>query len=163
MRKILLLLLALSAAMVFAWACNNGDDDDNDDNDTSIDDDNDTAVDDDDDDDDNDDNDDNDDDNDDNDDNDTTPTPPEYPNNHDVTWNCYTCHASVFMGVTTKEPHNHAYTAPGQCVGCHQEGDFTNPPYEGGHNWNQNCLLCHAGKHGKTWQSKNECLVCHGE
>jgi len=93
---------------------------------------------------------------------DDTVAAPTYPNNHSATWNCYLCHSNNFLGVTTPEPHGHAYTAPDQCVGCHQEGAWTNPPYHGGHNWNQNCLGCHGNHHGKNWQDKNQCLVCHG-
>jgi hypothetical protein len=155
LKRIWFLLFALLLAGAFVDAC----DDDDDDNDTSDDDDNNDDTDDDDDD-------DNDNDDNDNDNDDTTANGPDYPMNHAATWDCYICHETNFMGVTTPEPHGHTYVAPGDCVDCHEEGDFNNPPYAGGHNWGQNCTaaLCHgANQHGKTFANKNQCLVCHGD
>lgn len=88
---------------------------------------------------------------------------PTYPNNHKTSWDCYICHEESLMGVTTKEPHSRQYASPTECINCHQMGNWTNPYYAGGHNWSQNCLSCHANSHSKSWQEKDQCLVCHGE
>jgi hypothetical protein len=88
---------------------------------------------------------------------------PDYPQNHNSAWNCYACHDTNFLGVTTPEPHGGLYTAPEQCAGCHQQGDWNNPYYEGGHSWSLNCVNCHHDKHNNGLDEKAQCLVCHGE
>ncbi|NLH50953.1 MAG: hypothetical protein GX444_20450 [Myxococcales bacterium] len=88
---------------------------------------------------------------------------PQYPNNHTSTWNCYICHASNFNGAP-KEPHQHQYTAPDQCTQCHSMSNHGSPNHGGtpeDHDPSSNCLNCHSGMHGKSWQDKNQCLVCH--
>jgi hypothetical protein len=88
--------------------------------------------------------------------------PPKYPSNHAASWNCYLCHQTALMGCATREPHSHAYTAPDQCVQCHQQGTFTYGGCAGGHNFGQNCITCHgATHHGKTFQNADQCKVCH--
>jgi hypothetical protein len=92
---------------------------------------------------------------------DDTGGPPTYPNNHDAGWDCYTCHESDFNGAPG-EPHGHSYTAPDDCVGCHDEGDWTNDSdAPDAMNQGQDCRTCHVDQHGKTWEAPEECLVCH--
>ena len=89
-------------------------------------------------------------------------TPPTYPDNHNAAWNCYTCHATDFNGAVG-EPHKGQYTAPSQCITCHQMGTWVNP-FEStlpAHNLTQNCWTCHPSHHGQSWTDRNECLVCH--
>ena len=94
-------------------------------------------------------------------DDDTGSGAPTYPSNHDSSWDCYICHETDFNGAPG-EPHGHAYNAPTDCVGCHEMGDWVNDP-SGPSAMNRllNCLTCHSGQHGKTWQDKSQCRVCH--
>lgn len=91
---------------------------------------------------------------------DDTAAAPTFPNNHASSWDCYLCHETAFLHAKA-EPHGHVYNAPDDCLGCHAEGNWTNPSYAVGHNAGQNCIGCHNNHHGKTWQDKNQCLVCH--
>ena len=85
----------------------------------------------------------------------------QYPGDHDTSWDCYLCHNGGFAN-SPAEPHNDAYTAPAQCLECHAAGSGTSTPSGiGGHSPTKNCLNCHQGKHGKTWQNKSQCLLCH--
>ena len=88
---------------------------------------------------------------------------PQFSNLHDTSWNCYICHASAFNGAP-QEPHNHQYTAPGDCLTCHSKGNFSNPahgPTPDDHDSSSNCLNCHSGQHSKSWQNRTQCLICH--
>jgi hypothetical protein len=91
---------------------------------------------------------------------DDTGGPPSYPSNHDATWNCYICHETDFQ-CATGEPHGGAYNPPDDCVGCHQKGTWTNAACRSTMNAGQNCLNCHDGQHGKSWESADQCAVCH--
>ena len=159
---IVLVVFLMSVATIGFLGCGDDDDDDVDDDDDDDDDNNDGDDDDDDDDDENDDDDDDDDDDDAGDDDDDA-NAPSYPDNHDAGWDCYICHTTSIEGKTTPEPHGGTFNAPTDCIGCHEQGDWANPFYEDGHNWSANCLTCHGGKHGKSWEEKAQCLVCHGQ
>jgi hypothetical protein len=87
---------------------------------------------------------------------------PMFPNTHDPSWNCYLCHAKVIKNCSPIEPHAHVYAAPADCVGCHLEASTANPGCDNAHHQTENCITCHgANKHGQTFISKDQCLVCH--
>jgi len=174
-RFVLLFLLLAAFSVQAPLACDDDDDDDNDvadddvtdddvdaptEDDTIDDDDNDDDTGDDDVDDDDDTGDNDVDDDDDTGDDDTT-AGPDYPGDHEASWDCYLCHNGGFAN-SPAEPHDAAYTSPAQCLECHAQGSGTSTPSNlGGHSPTSNRLNFHQRKHGKTWQNKSQCLLCH--
>jgi len=164
-----IIILSVFALMLLALpplACDDDDDDetppfnsDTPDDDDFFDDDDNT---DDDDDDDNNVDDDDDDISDDDDDDDDDSAAPQFSSNHNATWNCYLCHQGEGLFHATGDPHSGAYVPPGECLSCHTQGSFETETVQGGHFWAMNCLNCHQDKHGKTWDDKSQCLICHG-
>lgn len=88
----------------------------------------------------------------------------QFSKDHKTTWDCYICHASNFNGAP-REPHSHAYTAPDQCLACHEMGTFSSsrhgPEPEDDHTPAWDCLNCHSTRHGKPWQDNDQCKLCH--
>ena len=87
---------------------------------------------------------------------------PVYPTDHLTQWNCYLCHEQDFLGATG-EPHSGLFAAPEYCLACHDEGDedYANPNAPDDHGSDENCLTCHEGRHGKTWEGPLQCFTCH--
>jgi hypothetical protein len=89
---------------------------------------------------------------------------PQFSNLHRTTWNCYVCHQTNFNG-TPREPHSGQFSAPAECLTCHAMGSFSNPRHgprpEDDHQASWNCLSCHGSRHGKPWDDKYQCLLCH--
>ncbi|MBZ0272578.1 hypothetical protein K8I61_11115 [bacterium] len=90
---------------------------------------------------------------------------PDFSNLHETDWNCTICHPSnqSFNG-SPREPHGGQY-GNDDCLACHAMGDFGNPRHgpepEDDHTPAWNCLECHATRHGKPWQEKSQCMICH--
>jgi len=151
-KTIALMIFFITACIVFQMNCegNKGDDDDNaSDDDTQTDDDDnadddviddDTSL------------------SDDDSIDDDTAEPPKIPSTHDTSWNCYICHEGQ---------HGGTYTAPLDCLPCHQTGGPPNPPQGPGlpnepkHDPDSDCYSCHGVKHGGKYSPPKMCLVCH--